>query len=73
MKTITYDLERINKAISFLNAIQVTGIEQARVLVAVSNILESGTIKEIVPERNPENKVSGENKALPGGKEGDEK
>lgn len=73
MKIITYDLERINKAMSFLNTIQVTGIEQARVLVAVSNILESGNIKEIVPERKVEKKISGKNKFPPGGKEGDEK
>lgn len=48
MKTVTYDLEKMNHAGKLLNMLNVCGVGQARILAQIGDILDSGQIGEIM-------------------------
>ena len=48
MKTITYEYEKMVKAGQLLNSLVVSGSSNFRALAEIANILDSGTLGEIV-------------------------
>lgn len=55
MKTVTYKYENMARAGILLNKINICGVEQARILAEIGNILDSGKIGEINEREEPEN------------------
>ena len=55
-KVITYTVEQVAQLNMLLNAVSVTGIQNARQIVAVAQIIDSGIPGEI---QEPEQKVGG--------------
>ena len=45
MKTVTYTHEEISGAMSALNQIRTTGIDQAKLIVYIAGVLDSGEIR----------------------------
>lgn len=48
MKTLTYEYEKMVKAGQLLNSLVVSGSSNFRALAEIANILDSGTLGEIV-------------------------
>ena len=53
-KTLTYDYEMMVRAGQLLNSLTFTGIQQARVLSELANILDSGKTGEIFERKDDE-------------------
>lgn len=50
MKVYVYEQEQVNRLLACLNSLQVSGIEQAKILVMASNIVETGKVRDISVE-----------------------
>lgn len=48
METVTYDYKKMKRAVQLLDTIPVCGISQARAIAEIADILDSGTLGEIV-------------------------
>ena len=48
MKTITYEYDRMLRVGQLLNTIKITGVDQARAISEIGNILDSGKLGENV-------------------------
>lgn len=55
MKTLTYEYEKMVRAGQLLNKIVIQGIEQARCIAEIGDILDSGKIGEIIIKENDGN------------------
>lgn len=55
MKTVTYKYEDMIRAGKLLNRINICGVEQARILAEIGNVLDSGKIGEISKKEDQEN------------------
>ena len=51
MKTLTYERDKMLRAGQLLNALHFCGVEQARIVAELGNILDSGTPGEIVEKK----------------------
>lgn len=51
MKVLTYDREKMLRAGQLLNSLHFCGIEQARIVAELGNILDSGTPGNIVEKK----------------------
>lgn len=50
MKVITYELEKMRRVGELLNEVTVFGVQQARILTEIGNIVDSGQMGEITVE-----------------------
>lgn len=57
MKTLTYGYDRMLRAGQILNALEVHGVNQARLLAELGNILDSGKTGEIYGKEGDDNGV----------------
>ena len=53
-KTLTYDYEMMVRAGQLLNSLTFTGVQQARVVSELANILDSGKSGEILERKDDE-------------------
>ena len=52
MKVITYEYDKMLRAGQLLNTLRITGVDQARAISEIGNILDSGKLGEVV--ENPD-------------------
>ncbi len=60
MKTLTYKRDDINKLVSLLNKVTVSGIEGCRTVSAIADILDTGIEGEIMEKKENGNDSPGE-------------
>ena len=51
-KRVTYTMEQINAIVANLDNIQIKGVQSARALVNITQIIDSGTVEQIQPEQS---------------------
>lgn len=52
MKTLTYEYDKMIRAGQLLNALHFVGVDQARIVAELANILDSGTVGEITEKED---------------------
>lgn len=52
MKTVTYNYEKIVRACQLINKLEICGIDQARFIAEIGDILDNGKIGEIIVKEN---------------------
>ncbi|WP_147354500.1 hypothetical protein [Clostridium sp. AF24-2LB] len=57
MKTLTYDYKKMQRAVQLLNTISICGIAQARIIAEIADILDSGTLGEVLEKEENQNAV----------------
>lgn len=57
MKVLTYEYEKMLRAGQLLNALHFCGVEQARIVAELGNILDSGAAGEIVEKEGDKDAV----------------
>ena len=55
MKVVTYEWDKMKRAGELLNEVTVYGVQQARILAEIGNILDSGEIGEIYGKEEAKN------------------
>lgn len=57
MKTLTYDYEKMQRAVQLLNMISFNGVREARIIAEIADIFDSGKLGEIIEKEMEDNGV----------------
>lgn len=59
MKVLTYEYENMKEVGQLLELLKIRGVEQARILARIGDILDSGTVGEVIEKKEEKRKKDG--------------